>query len=174
METYTLPKELVENPDYGVQRRKIMAGLSDGMIDGPIIDIVNGVNRLPHCFTLQSCYGHFLYSGQNDPFNTDPLPVTGVTSRIQYKIAYIALCIEYNASGKRLMADLQDIAAVDTANIQFCCAEWFWKRQVNSYALQVEPDRYKCEDTATLDYAEAVHIESVRNEVYDRLKDLLG
>jgi hypothetical protein len=55
----------------------------------------------------------------------------------------------------------------------FCCAEWFWKRQVNSYALQVEPDRFKFEDKAILDYKEALRIEKIRNEFFVRLKELL-
>ena len=62
---------------------------------------------------------------------------------------------------------------VDPDNIQFCCAEWFWERQVNSYALQVEPDRFKCEDKAILDYIEALKIERIRNESFTQLYKLI-
>jgi hypothetical protein len=68
---------------------------------------------------------------------------------------------------------LKGIADIDPENIQFCSAEWFWKRQVNSYALQIEPDRFKFEDKAILDYKEALKIEKIRNEFFIQLKELL-
>ena len=141
METFTESKELVENPHYQDQRQKSLAGLSDDMIDEPIIELINGFNKLPYCFTLQSCYGHFIYSGQNDPHYLEPLPMTDTIARVEYRIAYIAFCIDNSDLGRMLFDDLKGIADIDPENIQFCCAEWFWKRQVNSYALQVEPDR---------------------------------
>jgi hypothetical protein len=68
---------------------------------------------------------------------------------------------------------LKRIADIDPENIQFCCAEWVWERQLNSYALQVEPDRFKLEDTAIVDYQEALKIEKIRNEFFIQLKELL-
>ena len=68
---------------------------------------------------------------------------------------------------------LKEITVIDTENIQFCCAEWFWKRQVNSYALQVESERFKYQDRAKLDYKEALHIEKIRNTFFVQLKELL-
>jgi hypothetical protein len=68
---------------------------------------------------------------------------------------------------------LKGITVIDPKNIQFCCADWFWKRQVNSYALQVEPDRFKYQDTAILDYQEALKIERIRNEFFVQLNELL-
>ncbi|MCK4560509.1 MAG: hypothetical protein KAV45_12060, partial [Calditrichia bacterium] len=100
METFTELKGLVENPHYRNQRQKSLADLTDVMIDVPIIKIINGFNKLPYCFTLQSCYGHFLYSGQKDPHNLAPLPVTKTIARVEYRIAYIAFCIENSASGR--------------------------------------------------------------------------
>ncbi len=173
METFTEPKELVENLHYQDQRQKSLAGLSDGMIDVPIIELVNVFNKLPYCFTLQSCYGHFIYSGQNDSHNLESLPITDTIARVEYRIAYIAFCIENSASGRGLFEDLKGITAINPENIQFCCAEWFWNRQVNSYALQVEPDRFKDKDKAILDYREALHIEKIRNEFFVRLRELL-
>jgi len=58
-------------------------------------------------------------------------------------------------------------------NTQFFCADWFWKRQPNSYAVQVEPDRFKYKDKAILSYKEALHIERVRNVFFSRLNQLL-
>jgi hypothetical protein len=92
---------------------------------------------------------------------------------VEYRIAYIAFCIENSLLGRELFEALKEITAIDPENVQFCCAEWFWKRQVNSYALQVEPDRLKGKDTAILDYKEALHIEKIRNEFFIRLYELL-
>ena len=173
METFTEPKALVENQHYQEQRQKSLAGLHDGMIDKPIIELINGFNKLPYCFTLQCCYGHFIYSGQNDLHNLEPLPLTDTIPRVEYSIAYIALCIENSDWGRMFFDALKGIADIEPENIQFCCAEWFWKRQVNSYALQVEPDRFKFEDKAILDYKEALKIEKIRNEFFVQLKELL-
>ena len=173
METFTELKELVENPHYPVQRQKTLAGLTDDMIDMPIVDLINGFNRLPCCFTLQCCRGHFVRSGQKDSHNLDPLPATNTIGKVEYRIAYIAFCIENSPLGRELFAAFREIPAMDPENVQFCCAEWFWKRQVNSYALQVEPDRFKREDTAILEFREALHIEKIRNEFFARLYKLL-
>jgi hypothetical protein len=173
LETFIEPKALVKNPHYQKQRRKCLAGLTDAMIDAPIIELINGLNKLPYCFTLQCCYGHFLYCGQTNPNNVDPLPVTNNIARVEYRIAYIAFCIDNSDTGRKLFDDLKAIPFIDPENIQFCCAEWFWKRQVNSYALQVEPDRFKHKDKAIIDYKEALKIENIRNEFLVQLKELL-
>jgi hypothetical protein len=173
LETFTELKELVENPYYQEQRQRSLAGLTDVIIDAPIIDLIKGFNELPYCFTLQSCYGHFLYIGQKDPNNLDPLPIANTIARVEYRIAYIAFCIDNSESGRSLFNDLKETAAVDPENIQFCCAKWFWKKQVNSYALQVEPDKFKLKDKAILDYKEALKIESIRNKFFFELKKLL-
>ena len=173
METYTELKALVENPHYPAQRRKSLAGLTGVKIDVPIVELINAFSKLPYCFTLQSCYGHFLYNGQKDPNNLDPLSVTHTITKVEYRIAYIAFCIDNSDSGRKLFNDLKVIPAIDPENIKFCCAEWFWKRQVNSYALQVEPDRFKQKDQAILDYKEALKIETIRNEFFVQLKKLL-
>lgn len=173
METFTELKALTENPHYQVQRQISLEDLTDDKIDVPIIDLINGFNKLPYCFTLQSCYGHFVYDDQKDPHNLEPLPVKDTIAKVQYRIAYIAFCIENSLLGRELYETLNKITAIDPENIQFCCAEWFWKRQVNSYALQVEPDRFKRKDTAILDYNEALHIEKIRNEFFRRLYELV-
>lgn len=172
METFTELKELAENPYYQVQRKRSIDDLTDEMIDAPIIDLVNDVNKLPYCFTLQSCYGHFIYDDQQDSHNLQPLPVKDNIARVEYRIAYIAFCIENSLLGRELLGSFHKIIAIDPANIQFCCAEWFWERQVNSYALQVEPDRFKRKDTAILDYKEVLHVEKIRNEFFIRLHEL--
>lgn len=173
METFTEPKELTENPDYRKQKQDSVAIFPDAEIDAPIIEIIKDFNRPPFCFTLQSCYGHFLYSGRGNPDNIDPLPATKIISRIEYRIAYVAFCLENNDQGKRLLEALKEITLIDPEYIQFCSAEWFWKKQVNSYVLQVEPDRFKHEDTAIVEGREALYIEKIRNDFFVQIKDLL-
>lgn len=173
METFTVLKELTENPHYKEQRQKSLAGLSNAIIDTPIREIIKGFNKLPYCFTMQSCYGHFLYNGQKDLHNLDSLPVKKTIARVEYRIAYIAFCIENSDSGRKFFETLKEITDIDPQNIQFCCAEWFWKKQFNSYALQVEPDRFKHKDRAILDYKEALNIEKIRNKFFVQLKELL-
>jgi len=173
LETYIELIELVENPHYQVQRQRSLCELTDDIIDIPIVEIINGLNKLPYCFTLQSCYGHFVHSGQKDPHNIESLPIKDDIAKVEYRIAYIAFCIENSASGRGLFEALKEIMAIDPQNVQFCCAKWFWKKQINSYALQVEPERFKRKDKAILDYKEALHIEKIRNEFFVRLKELL-
>jgi len=173
LKTFTEAKPLLENPHYRSQRKKSLASLSDGMIDKPIIELINAFNKLPYCFTLQSCYGHFVYSGQNDPQNLEPLPLTDTIGKVEYRIAYIAFCIENSEGGRNFFEALKGIREIDPENIQFGCASWFWKRQVNSYVLQVEPDRFKSEDKAIVDYREALRLEKTRNKFFVRLKVVL-
>ncbi len=173
METFTEIKEFVENPRYQEKKKKILYDLTDDMIDMPIIDLIDGFNKLPYCFTLQSCYGHFVYNGQKNSNNLEPLPAKKRISKVEYRIAYIAFCIENSLMGKEIFEALKEITAIDPENIQFCCAEWFWKRQVNSYVLQVEPDRFKHNDTAELDFKEALYIEKIRNKFFIQLYELL-
>lgn len=173
METYTELLEFAENPDYQLQRQKNLGKLTDDMIDFPIVDIINGLNGFPYCFTLQSCYGHFVHNGQKNPHNLELLPRNEGIDKVEYRIAYIAFCIENSTSGIGFLEALKEITAIDPQNVQICCAEWFWKRQVNSYALQVEPERFKRKDKVILDYKEALHIEKIRNEFFHRFEELL-
>ncbi len=173
METFIELKELVVNPHYEMQRKKKLAGLIDKMIDAPIVHLINCLNKLRHCFTLQCCYGHFLYNRQQEPYNIDPLPKMSGIDRVEYKIAYIALCVENSEPGVKFLETLKAVTLIDPKNIQYGCAEWFWKQQVNSYVLQVEPDRIKYQDRALLDYKEALYIETIRNEFFKQLNTIM-
>jgi len=173
METYTELKEFMNDPGFEEMRQKYLSELDEVVIDEPIIEIIKDFNQLPYCFTLQSCYGHFLYNGQNDSNNLDPLPVSKNISHVEYRIAYVALCIKNSTPGREFFKELKRIPEFDPQNIQFCCAEWFWKSFINSFALQVEPDRFKNKDTAVLEYQEALYIEKVRNEFFSQLKHML-
>ena len=173
METFTDLKDFVANPRFNEQRQQSLSRLDIDQIDPPIIDLVSGFARLPYCFTLQGCYGHFLHSRQKDDHNTEVLPITDSNLSVDYRIAYIALCIEGSRLGRTLFEDFRGIPETDPEYIQFGCAEWFWERQVNSYALQVEPRRYMTKDKVRVGYQEALHIESVRNRFFDQLTKLL-
>ena len=174
METFTDLKEFVNNPQYHEHRQKSLSRLDINSIDTPLIQIIDGFSKLPYCFTLQSCYGHFLYCNQKNPQNIEPLPNSDSITSVEYRIAYIAFCIQNSDSGRIFFNNLSKIPAIEPEYIQFGCAEWFWKRQVNSYALQVEPERYKTKDKIPyLGYQEALHIEKIRNEFFDKLKNFL-
>jgi len=117
VETFTELKKFVENPHYQVQKQKILYDLNDDMIDKPIVNLINGFNKLPYCFTLQSCYGHFVYNGKKDTQNLDPLPAKEIIARVEYRIAYVTFCIENSASGRGLFEALKEITAIDPENV---------------------------------------------------------
>jgi len=172
LETFTELRKLEENPDYQAQKQKTLHDLTEETIDIPIINLVKGLNKLPYCFTLQSCYGHFSYNREQNTHNLDPLPV-GSIAKVTYRIAYMTFCIDDSLLGRKLFQFLKKITTIDPENIRFCCAEWFWKRQINSYVLQVEPERFKRKDTAILGFKEALHIEKIKNDFFLRLYGLL-
>ncbi len=174
METYSEPKELLENPSFQEQRDKSLAGLSDDMIDGPIVDLINDLNRMPFCFTMQCCYGHFVHNESTDKHTLERLPVTDTIGKVEYRIAYICFCVENSSAGRGFLKILKGITDIDPDYIQLCSAEWFWERHVNTYALQVEPDRFKNQDTAELEYEEALHVEKIRDEFFARLRSSIS
>jgi hypothetical protein len=173
VETFTSARAFVDNARYHQEREDSLRALNLSTIDAPIVEIIDGLKGLPYCFTLQSCYGHFLYAGQTDPYNTQPLPVGEIIGTVEYRIAYLALCIEDNASGRKLFDDLRKITSVDPAYIQFGSADWFWERHLNSYVLQVEPEEHMTRDRCHIDYLEALHVEKVRDRFFDELALLL-
>ena len=175
MKTFTKLKAFVDDPHYYEKREESLRKLQISTIDAPIVEIIKDFAKLPYCFTLQSCYGHFIHKGQENPKNVEPLSLSDFdkSSSIEYRIAYIALCIQNNDLGKQLLQDLKKITKIDPEYIQFGSADWFWRRQVNSYALQVEPERYKTEDQCRLSIQEALYVEKVRNQFFKELEKLV-
>ena len=163
----------MNNPLYQEQKAESMRRLDMNTIDAPIIDIVKGFAELPYCFTLQSCYGHFLGSDQNDPKNIEPVANLDKALSVEYRIAYIALCIQNNEAGISLLHSLEALIEIDPGYVQFGCAGWFWDRQVNSYVLQVEPERHKTKDKVIVSPQEALDIEKIRNQFFDELKRIV-
>lgn len=174
METFTEARAFVDNPLFARQRRRSLQSLELKKIDTPVVDIVADFTNLSYCFTQQICYGHFLYVGQTDPHNPNPLLPNRHIDEVEYRIAYLALCLEDSLQGRKLFDDLGKIASKDPAYIQFGSADWFWERQVNSYALQVEPVRYMFQDRVTVDYQEAQYIKNVRDDFFRALRKLVS
>lgn len=173
METFTESRDFEENPHFAEQRKRSLQSLDLSTIDPPVVDIVVDFAKLQYCFTLQICSGHFLYEGQTNRFNFDPLPVNRGIQEVEYRIAYIALCIADTKQGRVLFDELGKVPSIDPEYIQFGSADWFWERQVNSYALQVEPKRLMFQDSIRVDYQEALHIENVRNDFFTAIRKLL-
>jgi hypothetical protein len=173
METFTDSKAFIENPDFQHQRKKSIKHLNFDAIDEPIQDIIKQISEMTYCFTQQSCYGHFVYEGQRDQHNIYPLPSSPISGQIEYRIAYLAFCLENNEKGKDFLKKLERLTLIDEHNIQFGCAEWFWKRQVNSFVLQVEPERFKYQDKASVDYEEALHLEKIKNTFFMELRKII-
>jgi hypothetical protein len=174
METYTELKNFCENPRFETQRDDSLRTLDFESIDLPIVDLVRGFSTLSCCFTLQSCYGHFLHGEQKDPRNTERIADSEKYGPVEYRIAYLAFCIEDCEAGRALFEKLRELQEIDPSYVQFGCAEWFWNRQKNSYVLQVEPERLRVRDSITVDHPEALHIQDVRDRFFSRMRELLS
>jgi len=173
MRTITTPRPFVAHPHFASQRRAALAGLDPLDLDPPLITLVKGFNQLPYYFTLQCCWGLFQVAGQRDPHNLNRLP-PGKGASVHYRIAYLALCIESNPSGLTLRTALERLPALDPDYIEFCSADWFWKRWPNLYALQVEPLRFRHLDAVDLPYQEALHVQDCRDRFFTALDQLLA
>lgn len=175
METFTAPREFVEDPGFRLARERALAALDLGTIDAPIVDVVAGFAALPYCYPMQSCYGHFLCHPGQDPRTLDPVP-SGQVGQVRYRIAYVALCLEDSARGRRLRESLARIATLDPDFIQFGCADWFWEhcRVVNTYALQVEPAAQRMKDEAVLTPAEALRTQGARDLFFAEIRAMLA
>ena len=173
METFSSPRRFVHHPGFSEERDRVLAGLNPEDIDPPIRGLIAAFARLPQCFTLQCCFGHFVHREQQDPHNLEPLPDHDV-GPITYRIAYIALCLENSAAGRAMRSALENVPAIDPEYIQFGSADWFWQRHRNSYALQVEPSRFMDRDQAIIDHREAFHLQRVRHHFFHSLTGVVA
>ena len=122
METFKEPREFVENLGYAQDRHDALATLDMSSIDRPIVDIVAGFAALPHCFTLQSCYGHFVCAPQQDPHTLEPTSAD-YSGPLRYRIAYMAFCVENSPRGRALREAFSQIPGVAPGYVQFGSAE---------------------------------------------------
>jgi hypothetical protein len=169
LETFTGLKPFVSDPHYHERRRASLDALDCSSIDEPMLALVKRFAKVPYCFTLQSCYGHFLFGDQKDPKSTMRLPVSGARTCVDYRVAYLALCIQNTAPGRTLFQELRALASIDPEYVQFGCAGWFWRGQVNSYVLQVEPERHKTKDQAFIPHEEALYVQEIRDQIFSEL-----
>jgi hypothetical protein len=173
VETFIESRDFVDNPRYLQDRQEVLAAFDLSEIDEPISEIINGFTGVSHCFPLQSCYGHFLYSKEQNSHNLNPLPSQDC-GRVRYRIAYVAFCIEHSTPGRSFRDELANIPMIAPDYIQFGSADWFWKRHPNSYAVQVEPKRYMEKDEVMLEYDEALRVQDCRDLFFIELKKLLS
>ena len=172
METFAKPRMLVNNPHYDVERSRHIRVLALDNIDEPIRQIVAGFAKLPYCFTLQSCVGHFVSADGPALDSLDPLLKRKV-SHVTYRIAYFAFCIQNSVRGKHLLSNLAKIPSIAPEYVQFGSPDWFWQRQRNSFALQVIPVRFADKDQAIMGYREALRVQKIRDQFIAHLNDLV-
>ena len=105
METFIPPRPFVPHADYRKVRRIALQGLEleigKKAIDPLLLPLVREYMSVPHCFTLQCCYGHFVREREPDMENLAPLSnYTKDVGRIEYRFAYIAFCRENSPAGR--------------------------------------------------------------------------
>jgi hypothetical protein len=172
METFAPLRRLEPHASYDADRERVLARLDLKSIDAPIRDVVERLAGFSFCFPLQSCFGHFVHSRAPGLHNLGRLP-KGDPGPVTYRIAYLALCIRDDPAGRNLLSALSRVPLVAPEYVQLGCPEWFWKRQVNSFALQVEPERFKDRDRAILAHAEALVVEEIRDRFFAALHDVI-
>ena len=173
METFAPARPFVHNPGYRDDCQRVKAALDLNAVDAPIRVIITAFNKLHYCYTLQCCYGHFLHATQSNPHNMERLPAHDI-GLVQYRIAYLALCLEDSAPGIRLISLLEQVPEIGAGYIQFGSPRWFWEQHPNSYALQVEPECFCDRDAVTIEYQEALRMQSIRDRFFERLAEIAG
>ncbi|UCE91579.1 MAG: hypothetical protein JSV90_09340 [Methanobacteriota archaeon] len=179
VETFAEARSLVPDPAYEERRRRSITELdellSTNSIDEPIADLMRRFARIPCCFTIQSCCGHFVTAGgREETIMKSVLCLCAPDSVVRYRIAYVAFCVQNDPFGRSFLNDLRSVQNVGPDYIQFGSAGWFWDRCANSYVLQVEPDRYVSEDSCEVSVSEAVHSETIRDKFLSRLDEVIG
>ena len=109
MQTFTAEKPLVENPDFEQQRAEAHHQLRELIqaegIDPPLVPLLSRFMAVPYCFTIQSCYGHFIHEQEQDIKNTARLgPYAGSVTHVEYRLAYMAFVVENDGADKAFSA----------------------------------------------------------------------
>lgn len=178
METFTPPRPFVPHPGFRRARERSLQGLRQEIeknaIDPPLLPLVRDCMTIPHCFTMQCCYGHFVHRLEPDPDNLVPISkYRGLVDTIRYRIAYLAFCLENSPAGHAMYADLEEIAGIDPAFIQFGSADWFWDQVRNTYCIQLEPERMKEEDSGEVTWEEALRIEEIQEPFFAGISEII-
>jgi len=173
LETFTEPKEFVENARYEDERREALAALVPASIDEPIVDMISGFATLGHCFTLQCCYGHFICRSEQDSYTLESIP-RGWDGPVRYRIAYIAFCMQNSDRGRMFRQALARIPETAPDYVQFGSADWFWDQWPNTYVLQAMPIADRLKDETILDSLEALQTQEARGLFFVKLGELLA
>ena len=178
METFTNPKPFTSHPGYVSDREKTLRELEkeilNGAIDPPLLPMIRGCMTIPYFFTVQCCFGHFVHDLEKDPENLiSPARYKETIKIVRYRIAYVTICIQNNIQGREMFSDLEKLAADNPDYIQFGSADWFWERMVNTYCIQLEPIRFKGEDTGMIGMREVLHIEMLRTDFFERITEII-
>jgi hypothetical protein len=178
METFTPPRPFITHQDYRRDRERTLQNLSQEIlknaIDPPLLPLVQECISIPHCFTLQCCYGHFVHRLAPDLENLVPISsIREPVGPIRYRIAYLVLCIENSRNGRSLYHDLAGMTEMDLMFIQFGSADWFWDQMPNTYCIQLEPERLKEEDSGLVSWEEALRIEELRTPFFAELVNIM-
>ena len=172
METFSDCKPFVHNPSYQTDRKITLDNLDANLLDAPLVKLVYNINKLPYLFTLQCCHGHFLKKDGEEIVN---LELPGSNELVEYRLAYIAFCIENSPSGRKIRQKLMNIPlTIDRDTIQFCSAQWFWDQWLNSYAIQIMPTTLKDLDSAQIKHSEAREVAKVRDACFASLNDIFS
>ncbi len=170
MQTYTKTRPIEDNPDFEAQRDAAREALDLSTVDEPMVRLIQDLNRLPHVFTQQCCFGHFVGDGETDTSTLAPPPPMG-KKPMEYRLAYLAFCVSDDDRGRAFLERVRDLRDLDPKYIQVCSADWFWDQQVNSFAIQVSPKRMRKLDSMTLDGKEIRHVSHVRTQLWRRFSD---
>ena len=172
METYTPAKSFVTHPEFQSERLAALNGLDISLVDLQLTSLMKNLNRLPYLFTLQCCHGH-LFTADNKEI-TDFEGFNG-SDEVEYRLAYIAFCIENSPLGKSFMEELKQVPSrLEEHTVHFGSAQWFWDQWVNSYILQVMPLRFKDQDKAVLNLPEAKRIIALRDTFFSTMSALVA
>ncbi len=169
METFCAAKPMISDSEFEERRQAAITRIDLRQIDTPLRPLIERIATLPYCFSLQCCWGHFVHDTQPDRHWIGPLEDVREDAAITYRLAYLAVCLKRDEPGMKLFHDLKGLTRIDPKYLQFGSADWFWKTQVNSYAVQVMPDRFKDSDTSEVEMEEALHLEKVKLQMFQRL-----
>nr|WP_321257385.1 hypothetical protein [uncultured Pseudodesulfovibrio sp.] len=171
METFIPSVPLQNTSNFTQAKAQALKNLDTIPIDMPIKDIVISINKLPYCYTIQCCWGHFVNSKQPDKNNLEVVKKNDIDEKFEYRIAYLALSLENTSAGTFFLDDMKKIPSIVNSNyVQFGCAQWFLQRHINSYVLQVQPSDRAHIDSMTVPQKEALLIQSTRNVFWDTIR----
>ena len=174
MQAFTEPRAPVPNETFATQRARVLAELDLEGLDCPLRDLVARLAEVPCCFPVESCCGHFVILQGDERRIFDRLPpLTDDITSVLYRVAYLALCVDDSPAGRDLLRELRAVPSIAPERVQFGCVDHHWRRQVNTFVLQVVPWPHRVVDDVLLTPEEARDVEDARRWFFIRLDDLV-